>query len=341
MKALIKKEAIPGIWMEKVPTPMMGPDEVLIKTLKTSICGTDIHIYKWDAWAQKTVPVPLIIGHEFMGKIAAIGRNVKGLNVGDRVSGEGHIVCNQCVNCLKGLKHVCMRVLGLGVKRSGCFAEYFTLPAENVFVLPPTISDEVASIFDPFGNAVHTSLQFDLVGEDVLITGAGPIGIMAAAIVRKAGARKVIITDINDYRLHLASIMGATAAINVSKNEWKDVLKEQGIDNGFTVGLEMSGTQQGLNTMISSMRDGGKIALLGILPPGATVDWDIVIFKMLTLKGIYGREIFGTWFKMVHLIESGLNLEPIITHRFPVNEFQKGFDVMSSGHSGKVILDWV
>lgn len=341
MKALIKKEATPGIWMEKVPKPLMGPDEVLIKTLKTSICGTDIHIYKWDAWAQKTVPVPIIIGHEFMGEIAAIGRNVKGLKVGDRVSGEGHIVCNQCVNCQKGLKHVCMRVLGLGVKRSGCFAEYFTLPAENVFVLPPSIPDDLAAIFDPYGNAVHTALQFDLVGEDVLITGAGPIGIMAAAIAKKAGARKIIITDINDYRLQLASDMGATTTVNVSHANWKQILDDNGIENGFTVGLEMSGTQAGLNTMISSMRDGGKIALLGILPPGTTVDWDIVIFKMLTLKGIYGREIFGTWFKMVHLIESGLNLEPVITHRFSVDDFQQGFDVMSSGHSGKVILDWV
>lgn len=340
MKGLVKKERGVGLWMEDVPMPQVGEGEVLIKTRKTSICGTDVHIYKWDAWAQKNVPVPLVIGHEFMGEIAELGKGVTGLRVGDRVSGEGHIVCGQCPPCRKGQKHLCMRVKGLGYHVSGCFAEYFTLPAENVFVLPDTIGDDVAAIFDPFGNATHTALSFDLVGEDVLITGAGPIGIMAAAIARKAGARNVVITDLNEYRLELARKMGATAAVNISKTSLKEVMATLRITHGFTVGLEMSGHPQGLATLLENAQHGAGIGLLGILPPGTAIDWDLVIFKMLVIKGIYGREIFSTWYKMTHMLESGLDLSPLITHRFPVDDFQKGFDVMLSGQSGKVILDW-
>jgi threonine 3-dehydrogenase len=340
MKCLVKKERKMGLWMEDAPIPQCGDQEVLIKTHKNSICGTDVHIYKWDEWAQKTVPVPMIIGHEFMGEIAELGKNVKGLKVGDRVCGEGHIVCNQCPNCRVGKKHVCMNTKGLGVNTSGSFAEYFVLPAENVFVLPDTIKDDVAAIFDPFGNAVHTALSFDLVGEDVLITGAGPIGIMAAAVARKAGARNVVITDLNEYRLDLARQMGATQAVNITKTSLDDVMKSLRIDHGFTVGLEMSGHPQGLTTLLEKLRHGGNIALLGILPPNTPINWDLVIFKMLTIKGIYGREIFSTWYKMTHLLESGLDLSPIITHHFPVDEYEKGFQAMLSGNAGKVILNW-
>lgn len=340
MKALVKKERAPGIWMEDVPMPKLGEHDVLIKTRKTSICGTDVHIYKWDAWAQKTVPVPLVIGHEFAGEIAEVGSQVKHVKVGDRVCGEGHLVCNQCPNCLKGKKHVCMHTRGLGYHVSGCFAEYFVLPAENVFLLPDSISDEQAAIFDPYGNAVHTTLAFDLVGEDVLITGAGPIGIMAAGIARQAGARYIVVTDLNDYRLDLAKQMGATHTINVEKTSLEDLMKELKLPYGFTVGLEMSGHPDGLRTLTEKVQHGGNIALLGILPPGTAIDWDLVIFKMLTLKGIYGREIFSTWFKMTHLIERGLDLTPVITHRFPIDDFQKGFDAMLSGQAGKVILNW-
>ncbi|WP_068469195.1 L-threonine 3-dehydrogenase [Candidatus Protochlamydia phocaeensis] len=340
MKGLMKKERAPGLWMEDVPMPTVGDQEVLIKTRKTSICGTDVHIYKWDAWAQKTIPVPMVVGHEFMGEVAAFGKNVTGLKVGDRVCGEGHIVCGHCPNCRMGRKHVCMNTKGLGVNRPGCFAEYFTIPAENVFKLPATIPDNLAAIFDPYGNAVHTALSFDLVGEDVLITGAGPIGIMAAAVARKAGARSVVITDLNEYRLDLAKKMGATQAVNIQKESLDAVMKSIGLEYGFTVGLEMSGHPNGLSTLLEKVQHGGKIALLGILPPQTTIDWDLVIFKMLTLKGIYGREIFSTWYKMVHLLESGLDLAPIITHQFAVDDFEKGFEVMLSGQSGKVILNW-
>lgn len=340
MKALVKKERTPGLWMEDVPMPQIGDQDVLIKTRKTSICGTDVHIYKWDAWAQKTIPVPMVVGHEFMGEIAEVGKSVKGLTVGQRVCGEGHIVCGQCPNCRMGQKHICMNTKGLGVNRPGCFAEYFVLPAENVFPLPDTIPDDVAAIFDPYGNAVHTALSFDLVGEDVLITGAGPIGIMAVGIAKKAGARNVVITDLNDYRLNLARQMGATAAVNITKSSLQDTMKALNIHHGFTVGLEMSGHPQGLTALLENLRHGGKIALLGILPPHTTIDWDLVIFKMLTLKGIYGREIFSTWYKMVHLLESGLDLSPVITHHYSIDDFQKGFDIMLSGQSGKVILNW-
>lgn len=340
MKALVKRERQEGLWLEDVPMPHVGDEDVLIKVKKSSICGTDVHIWKWDAWAQKTIPVPMVVGHEFMGVIVEIGRNVKDFKVGQRVSGEGHITCGICPNCKKGLKHVCSNTLGVGVHRPGSFAEYISLPAENVFALPDSIPDDLAAIFDPFGNATHTALSFDLVGEDVLITGAGPIGIMAAAIARHAGARHVVITDMNDYRLEIASHMGATKTVNIAKESLKEETERMGINYGYTVGLEMSGAPAGLNTMLEAMQHGGKVALLGILPPNTTIDWDLVIFKMLQLKGIYGREIFSTWYKMTHMLESGLNLSPIITHHFPIDRFKEGFDVMISGQSGKVILDW-
>lgn len=341
MKALVKRRAEPGLWMEDVPVPPLGDNDVLIKTHKTSICGTDVHIYKWDAWAQKTIPVPMVIGHEYMGEIVELGKNVRELKVGDRVSGEGHLTCNQCPPCKMGKKHLCMNTKGVGVHTHGCFAEYFTLPAENVFVLPSFVKEDIAAIFDPYGNAVHTALSFPLTCEDVLITGAGPIGIMAAAIAQKAGARNVVITDLNPYRLELAKKMGATHAIDISKTNLKEAMKEIGIKHGFTVGLEMSGHPNGLNTLLETAQPGAKIALLGILPPNTLIDWDLVIFKMLEIKGIYGREIFKTWFQMTSLLESGLNLEPIITHRYSVDDFQKGFDAMLSGQSGKVILNWM
>ena len=340
MKALVKKNRTAGIWMEDVPVPKIADNEVLIKTRKTSICGTDVHIYKWDAWAQKTIPVPMVVGHEFMGEIAEVGSAVKGLKVGDRVSGEGHVTCGHCRSCRLGKRHLCPNTLGLGVHRHGCFAEYFNLPAENVFPLPSDIPDDVASIFDPYGNATHTALSFDLVGEDVLITGAGPIGIMSAAIARHAGARNVVITDLNESRLELASNMGATRTVNITKENLKDVMESLNLKDGFTVGLEMSGHPDGLNTLLINAATGAHIALLGILPPNTLIDWDLVIFKMLEIKGIYGREIFSTWYKMSHMLESGLDIEPIITHRFKADDFQKGFDAMLSGNSGKVILDW-
>jgi threonine 3-dehydrogenase len=340
MRALIKEERTPGLVMKEVPKPTIQDNEVLIKVRKSSICGTDVHIYKWDAWAEKTIPTPLVVGHEFMGEVAEIGKNVKSVKVGDRVSGEGHIVCNLCPNCRKGQKHVCVNTKGVGVHRQGSFAEYLSLPEENVFKLPDAIPDDLAAIFDPFGNATHTALSFDLVGEDVLITGAGPIGIMAAAICRHAGARSIFITDINEYRLKLAEKMGATCVVNVARENLQEAMKNAGVEYGFTVGLEMSGSPKGLNQMLETMMHGGKIALLGILPPGTAIDWDLVIFKMLQIKGIYGREIFSTWFKMTHMLESGLSIAPIITHHFPVEEYEQGFQAMFSGQSGKVILDW-
>lgn len=341
MKALVKKFAKPGIWLDDVPVPSISDDEVLIKTHKSSICGTDLHIYKWDDWAQKVIPVPMVVGHEFMGEIAKIGKNVKGFKVGDRVCGEGHITCGQCPNCRKGKRHLCSNTKGLGVNRHGSFAEFFNIPAENVFPLPDLIPDDIAAIFDPYGNAVHTALSFDLVGEDVLITGAGPIGIMAAAVAKHAGARNIVITDVNEYRLDLARKMGATCAINVSKTSLPEIMKTLGISYGFTVGLEMSGNSQAFSTLLESMQPGGKVALLGILPKGTAIDWDLVIFKMLEIKGIYGREIFSTWYKMTHMLESGLDITPVITHKFPIDDFQKGFDVLLSGKSGKVILSWI
>lgn len=340
MKALVKAYSKPGLWMQDVPVPQIGDNDVLIKTLKSAICGTDVHIYKWDAWAQKTIPVPMVVGHEFMGKISKVGKNVKNVKVGDRVCGEGHIVCGTCPNCLKGKKHLCMNTVGMGVHRHGSFAEYFSLPAENVFVLPDSVPDDIAAIFDPLGNGVHTALSFPLTGEDVLITGAGPIGIMSAAIARHAGARKVVITDRNEYRLQIAKKMGATHAINIDKTSVKEAAPTIGIQHGFTVGLEMAGNGAALTTLLENVQHGGKIALLGILPPGTVIDWDLVIFKMLTLKGIYGREIFDTWFQMVNLLDSGLDLSPVITHSFPIDQFEKGFEAMISGKSAKVILNW-
>jgi threonine 3-dehydrogenase len=340
MKALVKKHRSLGLWMDNVAIPEIQDNEVLIKTRKTSICGTDVHIYNWDEWAQKTIPVPMVVGHEFVGKIAAVGRNVKGLKIGDRVSGEGHITCGQCRPCRIGKKHLCLNTVGVGVNRHGCFAEYFHLPAENVFLLPEAVSDDVASIFDPYGNAVHTALSFNLTGEDVLITGAGPIGIMAAAIARKSGARHVVVTDRNDYRLSLAKQMGATCTVNVAKTSLVEAMKEIRLEFGFTVGLEMSGSPAALNTLLETTQNGANIALLGILPPNTVIDWNLVIFKMLNIKGIYGREIFDTWYKMTHLIESGLDLNPIITHHYPIDEFEKGFEVMLQGQCGKVILNW-
>lgn len=340
MKALVKKYSKPGLWLEEVPVPTIKDDEVLIKTKKTAICGTDVHIYKWDAWAQKTVPVPMVVGHEFMGEIAAVGKNVKTFKVGDRVSGEGHLTCGYCPGCRKGKRHLCSNTRGLGYHTPGVFAEFFNLPAENVFALPDSVSDDVASIFDPYGNAVHTALSFELVGEDVIITGAGPIGIMAAAIAKHAGARHIVVTDVNDYRLDLAEKMGATAVVNVSKTSLKDAMKNLGMDYGFTVGLEMSGNPQGFTSLLESMQMGGKVALLGILPPGTVIDWDLVIFKLLEIKGIWGREIFSTWYKMTHMLESGLDLTPVITHKFPAADFQKGFDAILNGSAVKVVLDW-
>jgi threonine 3-dehydrogenase len=340
MKAITKSAPQPGLQLTDLPIPKILPHEVLIKIRKTSICGTDLHIYKWDAWAQKTVPTPLVIGHEFMGEIVEIGSAVKGIRKGDRVSGEGHLTCGLCPPCKQGHRHLCMNTVGVGVKTQGCFAEYLALPAENVFRLPQSVSDDIASFFDPFGNAVHTALSFPLTTQDVLITGAGPIGIMAAAIARKAGARTVVITDHNEYRLQLARQMGATHTVNIKEQSVKEIMKIAGIDFGFTVGLEMSGHPQALNTLLETAQPGACLALLGILPPQCAIDWDLVIFKMLIIKGIYGREIFKTWHQMVHLLESGLDLNPLITHQFDATDYEKGFAAMQSGNCGKVILNW-
>ncbi|CCQ09494.1 L-threonine 3-dehydrogenase [Pseudoalteromonas luteoviolacea B = ATCC 29581] len=340
MKALSKLKAEPGIWMTDAPKPEVGHNDLLIKIRKTAICGTDVHIYKWDDWAQKTIPTPMVVGHEYVGEVVDMGQEVRGFNVGDRVSGEGHITCGYCRNCRAGRVHLCRNTIGVGVNREGSFAEYLVIPAYNAFKIPSNISDDLASIFDPFGNAVHTALSFDLVGEDVLITGAGPIGIMAAAVAKHVGARHVVITDVNEYRLDLARKMGATRAVNVANENLKDVMKDLGMTEGFDIGLEMSGVPSAFSNMLNSMNHGGKIAMLGIPPSDMAIDWNQVIFKGLVIKGIYGREMFETWYKMASLIQSGLNLEPIITHRFHVDEFQQGFDTMISGQSGKVILSW-
>ncbi|GAA5133290.1 L-threonine 3-dehydrogenase [Thalassotalea piscium] len=340
MKSLAKLKAEPGIWMTDSAKPEMGHNDLLIKIKKTAICGTDIHIYNWDEWSQKTIPVPMVVGHEYSGVVVEIGQEVKGFAIGDRVSGEGHITCGHCRNCRGGRTHLCRNTVGVGVDRTGAFAEYLVIPAYNAFKLPEGISDDLAAIFDPFGNAVHTALSFDLVGEDVLITGAGPIGIMAAAVAKHVGARHVVITDINEYRLDLATKMGATRAVNVSKEKLSDVITELGMTEGFDVGLEMSGIPVAFTDMLKNMNNGGKIAMLGIPGNDMAIDWSQVIFKGLTIKGIYGREMFETWYKMASLIQSGLDITPMITHRFPVDEFQQGFDIMRSGQSGKVILDW-
>ncbi len=340
MKALAKLKSEPGIWLIDVPEPEVGPNDLLIKIRKTSICGTDMHIYNWDSWSQKTIPVPMVVGHEYVGEVVGMGSEVKGFATGDRVSGEGHITCGHCRNCRAGRRHLCRNTEGVGVNRAGAFAEYLVIPAFNAFKIPDNISDELASIFDPFGNAVHTTLAFDLVGEDVLITGAGPIGIMAAAVAKHVGARHVVITDINPYRLALAEQMGATRAVNVAQTNVQDIMSELGMTEGFDIGLEMSGVPQAFTSMLDSMNHGGKIAMLGIPPDSVAIDWDQVIFKGLTIKGIYGREMFETWYKMASLIQSGLDLSPIITHQMPVDDYLVGFATMQSGQSGKVILDW-
>jgi len=320
--------------------PEIGHNDVLIRIGKTGICGTDLHIWKWDDWARKTIPVPMQVGHEYIGVVAEVGQEVRGLRVGDRVSGEGHITCGHCRNCRAGRRHLCRNTLGVGVNRPGAFAEYLSLPASNAFRIPDDISDDLAAILDPFGNAVHTALSFDLVGEDVLITGAGPIGIMAVAIARHVGARHVVITDVNDYRLGLASRMGATRVVNPSRETLRDVMDELGMTEGFDVGLEMSGVPAAFSGMLAVMNHGGKVALLGILPEDAAIDWNHVIFKGLEIKGIYGRQMYETWYKMVAMLQSGLDISPIITHRFPAADFRAGFEAMLSGRSAKVVLDW-
>jgi threonine 3-dehydrogenase len=340
MRALVKAKREPGLVMMDVPMPEVGPNDVLIRIHKSAICGTDVHIWKWDAWSQKTIPVPMHVGHEYAGVVAQIGSAVTGFKVGDRVSGEGHIVCGHCRNCRAGKRHLCPNTKGVGVNRPGSFAEYLSIPAVNAFKLSDEISDDVASIFDPYGNAVHTALSFDMVGEDVIITGAGPIGIMAVAICKHVGARNVVITDVNEYRLELARKMGATRAVNVAKEDLKDVMKSLGMTEGFDVGLEMSGNGDAFKSMIAAMVNGGRIALLGIFPGDVAIDWSQVIFKGLFLKGIYGREMFETWYKMSALIHSGLDINPVITHRYPIEDFAKGFEAMLSGQSGKVVLDW-
>ena len=340
MKSLVKAKAEKGIWLQDTPKPEVGHNDLLIKIRKTAICGTDMHIYNWDEWSQNTIPVPMVVGHEYVGEVVGMGQEVKGFEVGDRVSGEGHITCGHCRNCRAGRVHLCRNTEGVGVNRPGAFAEYLVIPAFNAFKIPDNISDDLASIFDPFGNAVHTALSFDLVGEDVLITGAGPIGIMAAAVAKHVGARHVVVTDINPYRLELAKKMGATRTVDVSKENLQDVMDELGMSEGFDVGLEMSGVPVAFRAMLNKMNHGGKIAMLGIPPQDVAVDWNQVIFKGLVIKGIYGREMFETWYKMASLLQSGLDLSPIITHTFSIDDFQKGFDTMGSGHSGKVILDW-
>jgi len=340
MKTLTKLKFEKGMWMVDQPMPEVGHNDVLIKIRKTAICGTDMHIYNWDQWSQRTIPVPMVVGHEFVGVVEDVGSEVKAYKKGQRVSGEGHITCGHCRNCRAGLRHHCRNTLGVGVNRTGAFAEYLSIPQDNVFPIPDNISDEMAAIFDPFGNAVHTALSFNLVGEDVLITGAGPIGIMAAAVCRHVGARHVVITDVNEYRLNLAKKFGNITPVNVANTQLKDVMNHLGMTEGFDVGLEMSGVPSAYNQMLLAMNNGGKIAMLGIPPSETAIDWNNVIFKGLTIKGIYGREIFETWYKMVSMLQSGLDISPIITHQMKVDDFQKGFDIMGSGQSGKVILDW-
>lgn len=341
MKALVKAKAETGIWMQDVPVPTVGPNDVLIKIKKTAICGTDIHIYNWDEWAQEHIKVPLVAGHEFVGEVVEIGKEVDTyFKIGDRVSGEGHIACGHCRNCRAGRSHICRKNVSVGVTRNGCFAEYLAIPATNAYPIPASIPDNQASILDPFGNAAHTTLSFDLVGEDVLITGAGPVGVMAAAIARHVGARHVVITDVNEYRLKLAEKMGVTIAVNASKTPLSDVMAQLDMKEGFDVGLEMSGNPTAFNDMISKMNHGGKIALLGFLPHNTGIDWSQVILKGLMIKGIYGREMFDTWYKMITMLQSGLNISPVITHEFSVDDYQEAFNTMRSGQSGKVIINW-
>src|SRR5271157_5161550 len=340
MKALVKSKREEGLWLEEVPVPETGINDVLIEVLRTSICGTDVHIYNWDAWAQKTIPVPMVIGHEFVGRIVEVGSNVKDLHPGEIVSGEGHVVCGRCRNCLAGRRHLCPHTQGVGVNRPGAFAEYLVLPMTNIWRHHESVSLEVAAIFDPFGNAVHTALSFPVLGEDVLVTGAGPIGIMAAAVARHAGARYTVITDVNPYRLDLARKLGVTLAVDVRETSLQDVQKRLGMTEGFDVGLEMSGNPAALRDMIANMSHGARIAMLGIPAGEMSIDWHAVIFNMLTIKGIYGREMYETWYKMTVMLQSGLDITPVITHRFPYTEFERGFEAMLSGNSGKVVLSW-
>jgi len=340
MKALAKLTPGPGLSLTDVKTPEVGHNDVMIRIRKTAICGTDIHIWKWDEWARKTIPVPMQVGHEYVGEIVEMGQEVRGFKVGDRVSGEGHITCGFCRNCRAGRRHLCRNTVGVGVNREGAFAEYLAIPAFNAFRIPDDISDDIASIFDPFGNATHTTLSFNLVGEDVLITGAGPIGIMAAAIARHVGARHVVITDVNDYRLALARKMGATRAVNIERENLREIMTELRMTEGFDVGMEMSGVPAAFTQLLETMNHGGKVALLGIPPPNMAIDWNQVIFKGLEIKGIYGREMFETWYKMVAMLQSGLDLTPIITHHYAFRDFESAFATMLSGQSGKIVLDW-
>jgi len=340
MRAIAKMQAGAGLQLIEAPVPVPGPNDVRIKVKKTSICGTDVHIYNWDAWAEKTIHPPMIIGHEFVGTIDALGANVQGFKVGDLVDGEGHIVCGRCRNCLAGRRHLCQSTQGVGVNRDGAFADYLCIPATNAVHVDPSIPLDVLSCFDPLGNAVHTALQYDLVGEDVLITGAGPIGCMATAVARQAGARQVVVTDINPDRLALARRMGATRVVDVSREKLADVQRELGMKEGFDVGLEMSGHPAALSDMIDNMFHGGRIALLGIMPERAAIDWTKVVFNMLTIRGVYGREMYETWYKMTALIQSGLDISPVITHRLSCTDFEHGFELMRAGKSGKIVLDW-
>ncbi len=340
MQAIVKSKREKGLELQTVPVPTIGINDVLVRVLKTGICGTDVHIYNWDTWAQKTIPVPMTVGHEFVGRVEAIGANVHDFSPGELVSGEGHVVCGRCRNCLAGRRHLCKDTRGVGVNRPGAFAQYIALPVANIWTHPPTMPLEIASIFDPFGNAVHTALSFDVLGEDVLITGAGPIGLMAAAVARHAGARYIVVTDVNPHRLDLAKKMGATIALNVGQSSIAEAQKQLGMKEGFDVGMEVSGNPAALRDMLANMCHGGKIALLGIPTEPIAIDWTTVVFNMLTIKGIYGREMYETWYKMTAMIQSGLDISPVITHRFDYREFQKGFDAILSGHSGKVILTW-
>ena len=338
MKALVKASPKPGLWMQDVPIPACGQNDLLIRVTKTAICGTDLHIYKWDEWSRRTIRPPLVIGHEFVGTVVEKGNEVRGFEIGERVSAEGHIVCGVCRSCRAGRRHLCTNAVGIGVNRDGCFAEFVAVPATNAWHVHESIPSVIAAFFDPYGNATHAALSFDLVGEDVLITGAGPIGLMAAAIVRHVGARNVVVTDVNDYRLAIALKMGATRIVNVGRSSIADCMKELGMI-GFDIGLEMSGNADAFEAMLESMYHGGRIALLGILPRGTQIDWDQVIFKGLIIKGIYGREIFETWYKMQTMLQSGLDISPVLTHRLPFDDFQKGFDAMLSGKCGKVVLE--
>lgn len=340
MKALVKKEAREGLWMEEVPEPEIGINDVLIKIDRTGICGTDLHIYNWDDWAAKTIPVPMVVGHEFVGEVVEVGSNVSDFHPGEIVSGEGHVVCGTCRNCLAGRRHLCAHTMGVGVNRPGAFAELLSLPMTNVWHQRPEIDPDVASIFDPLGNAVHSALSFDLLGEDVLITGAGPIGCMAAAVAKHAGARFVVVTDVNEYRLELAKKLGADVVVNVAKEDLADVQKKLGLEEGFDVGLEMSGNAAAFREMIGNMCHGGKIAILGIPAKPMEMDWNEVIFGGLTLKGIYGREMYETWYKMTMMLQSGLDVGPVITHRFAAEDFEEGFAAMNGGDCGKVVLKW-